>query len=282
MVDFPDESSIHIVTNRRIRFEHKDATTAVDFPLDWFVKSNRTRPSTAVLKCKVTEEELYRSVRGRIKSACLAMPTVKCFLYAYGKTLKERLNEKWESFGCTIGESGTEVTPWDIVTILENGDHIPAEPIVSLDQTEERVGSVNAGGWTPRSMALYILCVYRLVKINNEDYVSMLEKRMSDTLTSEGGKGMSFHGVRQIYTSWLSDRGFLKMVAAYDMFMNRFPDNPSSILRMGSLSSRFRDCAGLLSVGYAMTILNHHGIQSIIRPSSWSDYGLDLHQNYGR
>ncbi|VVD05705.1 unnamed protein product [Leptidea sinapis] len=25
---------------------------------------------------------------------------------------------------------------------------------------------------------------------------------------------------------------------------------------MGSLGSRFRDCAGLLSVGYAMTILN--------------------------
>lgn len=67
---------------------------------------------------------------------------------------------------------------------------------------------------------------------------------------------MSFHGMTEICGSWLNDRGFLKMVAGIDMFLHWFKDNESAILRMGSLESRFRDCAGLLSYGYAQSILN--------------------------
>lgn len=67
---------------------------------------------------------------------------------------------------------------------------------------------------------------------------------------------MTFHGATGIYGGWANDRGFLKMVAAYDMFLHYFRDHEDSILRLGFLGSRYRDCAGMLTYGYAMKILN--------------------------
>lgn len=67
---------------------------------------------------------------------------------------------------------------------------------------------------------------------------------------------MSLNGVQTMYSSWGHDKGFLKMVAALDMFLYKFKSHEDSILRMGSLVSRFKDCTALLSFGYAMSILN--------------------------
>lgn len=46
------------------------------------------------------------------------------------------------------------------------------------------------------------------------------------------------------------------MLAAYDMFLYKLKDHPNSILRMGTLGSRCRNCAGFFALGFAMSILN--------------------------
>ncbi|KAL4708923.1 hypothetical protein ACJJTC_014951 [Scirpophaga incertulas] len=115
---------------------------------------------------------------------------------------------------------------------------------------------VDISKWTPKAIALYILCIYRLLRITNQEYITLLTAKMEQQLTAEGGGGMRLSGATSVYAGWISDRNYLKMVAAYDMFLYNFSGNENGILRLGSLGSRFRDCAGLLSYGYAMGILD--------------------------
>lgn len=48
----------------------------------------------------------------------------------------------------------------------------------------------------------------------------------------------------------------MKMVAAVDMFFNKFPDHEYNALKVCTLRSRFRDCTALLSIGYFSSLVS--------------------------
>lgn len=164
--------------------------------------------------------------------------------------------EDWVSFGCIIGQKGNGVGPWSILTINRGDPHIPTETAWVNAQQNQVIGDIDPGSWSELALALFIACIYRLARVTNDDYRDVLIKRMEDQLNVEGGKGMSFHGAAGIYSSWQNDRSYVKMIAALDMFLYKFRTNGSAILRMGTLGSRYRDCAGLISMGYMTKILN--------------------------
>lgn len=100
----------------------------------------------------------------------------------------------------------------------------------------------------------FILCIYRLAKGSTQEYREILERRITDQLTAVGEAKMSCAGADSTYYAWLKDTNYLKLVAATDMYMYRFKHHEKSELRIGTLGSRYRDCAALSSFGYALKI----------------------------
>ncbi|CAH0730444.1 unnamed protein product, partial [Brenthis ino] len=255
-MDFQRDRSVHILTQTVSVLEYVDPKGDVNYPLDWFAKNPGMKPTAIVPSYRGSREDLINSVKGGIRGSTLTIQTVKIFLHRFGETMSENVTKEWISFGEEIGLPGDEVTPWSIVTITEGPVHAPREPMYRPVQAGQITGPDDPQNWTELSMALFIVCIYRLARLSNDEYADLLQKRMDDQVRAEGGRGISFHGARNIYSSWLSDLHFVKMVAAMDMFLYRFNNHAAAILRMGTLGSRFRDCAGLLSFGYAMNILN--------------------------
>lgn len=59
-----------------------------------------------------------------------------------------------------------------------------------------------------------------------------------------------------MYDNWILDESYRKMVAAIDMFLFKFPNHECAAFRMCTIRSRFKDCAGLLSLGFMSSLLN--------------------------
>lgn len=250
--------SISLLTKEIVVFEYVNPDTEIDFPAQWFRDHPQTKPTVTIKKTASSFIDIANAVRGGIRGSNLTIDTAKKYLHLYGTRMQGLLDVNWRTFNLDIGIAAANITPWDIVTIREDGDFVPTENIgVQGAAAAPRMGNPNeALNWSYRALAMYILCIYRLTKISNEEYRDNLIKRLETQISAEGGKGMTFHGATGIYGGWANDRGFLKMVAAYDMFLHYFRDHEESILRLGTLGSRYRDCAGMLTYGYAMKILN--------------------------
>lgn len=249
-------ASTHIATKRVANFDYVDVDALVDYPSKWFEKHPGKKPEATVPTTTCTKGDIFKAAKGGIKSMSLSVATAKLALYEYGKTMKGTCDAAWASFGTTIGEAAAEVTPWDIITVGNGVAYQPTEETATVPTTASIQTQVNITDWSEKAVVLYILCIYRLLRITNDDYIGMLTTKMEQQLAVEKGGGMKLTGVTQVYAGWMSDRNYLKLVAAIDMFLYHFPSHEDGILRLGSLGSRFRDCAGLLSFGYALSILD--------------------------
>ncbi|CAH2088827.1 unnamed protein product [Euphydryas editha] len=255
-VELNEDSSYYLETNELVTIEYKHPGLDVDFPSEWFAKQDNTKPTAVVPRFNGQDEELIRAVKGGIRAAGLTLPTAKQFMYRYCTRIGVVLGEQWESFGRVICDPRERVTPWSIVTITEGPAAIPTETMLEAHPRAGQVPPDDPHSWTQKAMMMFILCIYRLAKVQNEEYSENLRGRLEAQIKAEGGAGMSLHGAKGLYGSWLNDSGFLKMIAAIDMFFHKCKNHPDAMLRIGSLTSRFRDCAALLSMGYAMSILN--------------------------
>lgn len=247
------DASTRISTGQKTKIDFSNPETEVDYPDKWFSSNPGQKPSTSIPACNLPDANLKSAVVGGIKTASLTLKTAKIFLYRYGDRMQDRLTKNWSSFARDIGRANDTIKPWNVVTVTEDGEYVPTE---SLWVPRDGANEADPLNWTDRSIALYILCIYRLSRVVNDAYRRDLQGRIELQLESEGGKGMSLDGTSNLYAGWGKNRGYLKMVAAIDMFLHYFRDHEDGILRMGSLVSRFRDCAGLLSFGYAQSILN--------------------------
>ncbi|AMK09272.1 nucleocapsid protein [Pararge aegeria rhabdovirus] len=249
-------ASIHIATKKAAKFEYVDTDALVDYPSDWFTNHPNSKPPVTVPKTNCSKDDLYKAARGGIRAMNLSISTAKLVLHVYGKEMTDSCDEDWTSFSVKIGTKGASITPWDLVTVTEGTVYQPVEATGGTVLSTPSQPQMDISTWTPRALVLYILCIYRLLRITNQEYVTLLITKMEQQLTAEGGSGMKLSGATLVYAGWISDRNYLKLVAAYDMFLYHFSGHEDGILRLGSLGSRFRDCAGLLSYGYAMSILD--------------------------
>lgn len=67
----------------------------------------------------------------------------------------------------------------------------------------------------------------------------------------------------------LTDINYLKMIAGIDMFLHRFPKAPFTAVRIGTISSRYRDCTALLSIRF---FLHNIGSENIDEVPAWITY----------
>lgn len=175
-------------------------------------------------------------------------------MYHYGKTIKVKLDEKWTSYGVEVGDKDQEISPMSLiqVNLVESPREFPkSEASEAEDDT-----------W----MAGCVLSIYRLIRTSISEYKNQMAKRITTQLRALRSTAPEMTDVVDLYSSWSSDKGYNILVASFDMFFHRFPNHQYSNLRIGTIGSRYRDCAALLSFGYISTLL---GMDRLTEVMDW-------------
>ncbi|AOX47519.1 nucleoprotein [Orgi virus] len=199
-------------------------------------------PTKPVLNFVLTSNSLQESaelVYQGILNNSIDLDYAKTFLYYFGLTMTDRLTEDWTSYGVKIGAIHEEVNAW---CMYSRSTTVTKKDGVSAPVRPELYPKI----------ALVLLSIYRFIRIANQEYRSNMIQRMNAQIESGTSSALAISETLAVYTSWQGDRIFNKLVAGIDMFLMRFPQHQWGHLRLGTIGSRFRDCAALLSYGYLM------------------------------
>lgn len=159
------------------------------------------------------------------------------YVYQELSAINEPLTESWVSFGIAIAtpeEGANPFSPVDVI-IVDVAPAIPPSTKV-LDQYVY---------W----MLTCVLAMYRLSRTSYSDYRSKLSTALQDQSEIIRPKDChSYEDMSNIYGTWKDDANYCKMIASIDMFYSKFPDRDYSLVRFGTVSARYKDCAALSSL----------------------------------
>ncbi|CAN8006391.1 unnamed protein product [Ixodes pacificus] len=159
------------------------------------------------------------------------------FLYKFGLSLREKLQEDWTSYGVRIGSKDDEITPWEIIDVQVSTTVDPpaatTEPVTPMSD---------------RALFGYLVFVYRVLTIKDRgtvQYRNNVQGKLAAFLLTPpfSAPSADFSEAGGSYSVWYSNHTYLGMIAALDMFFHRFPMNELAPARFGTMPSRFRDCA---------------------------------------
>uniref|UniRef100_T1KUS3 Rhabdovirus nucleocapsid domain-containing protein n=1 Tax=Tetranychus urticae TaxID=32264 RepID=T1KUS3_TETUR len=208
-----------------------------NYPNEYFkISLPSTKPSVSLPYKNVPLDTLRPVVVKSIKDGTISSDLAALFLWKYGERLKATLDEKWESFGVTICEPG-EVKLSSIIDV-----HFGAQEILSSIETDGMVSS-NDDNW----IASFLTSIYRINCAKNENYRLELSKTASNIMFKNFGEAeyaiLNFLNVT--YRPWISNDNYIKIIAAYDMFLFKTNIKKYQFLRWGTISSRYRECSVL-------------------------------------
>lgn len=212
-----------------------------EYPSEWFAAHPGSKPVALVKRCFASEDHLARAVSAGLAAGRLPVEYVVQFMHVEGAKITCTLEEDWKSFGVTIGCAGETISPWDLLNITEQ---VGPENLVNSDVT-----AAASDGSSPDRDGLFALvaCIYRLLVTNcrgeRRDYRQrLLDKQLKRMLGMFRTSGRCLDGAEKNFEHWVKDRSFLSLIAALDMFLNRFSCHRMSILRAGTMVSRYKHC----------------------------------------
>lgn len=184
----------------------------------------------------VTMQNLRSSIVHGIKNNTLKIDEVKLFMYNALLEHPAVLTEDWSSFGISIGKKGASVT----IDALFHRAPTQVEMNLSIMQ-----------GITAKDdlwILIYICSMYRLLIIDRKDnrhnIVKIINERLgANSAAKEADVNMSFK-----YESWLNDPAYIALLAIIDLYMVKFPKHVFAEVRIGTIVTRHRDCAGALDL----------------------------------
>lgn len=216
-----------------------------EYPSKFFKTNGVKKPSITLCKDTLSMDHLRSVVTAGIASANLRVEHATLFLYHYSKDLKGVLQEDWYSYGVAIGKKDDELTPWSLVEVKFSDEEPPAAAARDITPLPDS------------ALFGYILFIYRALTVKDQgtaQYRLNVHSRLATVMKAAPffAPTADFSGASQSYSSWYGDTTYLAMVAALDMFLVRFPGNVMSSARIGTISSRYKDCAVYSSLGRLM------------------------------
>lgn len=207
------------------------AEIAVTYTSAWF-RGNQLKPPLHIPATKLGLAELRQNVYSGIYGQNLTKSLAIAYLHALFITKPSTLTADWVSFQRTIGLNGAEVTLNDMMAVES-----PEEEIAGIDQA----GVTNkCDEW----MAIYLCGIYRINNAVRPDYKVQVSNHITDAMRKAGGPtDVSAGGIIGLYTDFIRDRWFNALIGAIDMFLVKFPNHELAAVRVGTLTSRFKDCA---------------------------------------
>lgn len=212
-------------------------------PTVWFTAHEGRKPEVIIPKCTLTLNDLAPMVKKAIAVSKLQGDMAIIFLSKYfaEHVKSDTLTEDWKSYGVMICPQGEAATPMSICTVRDG----PEADFSSQSQESLVDGDLPA-------MVLYILAIYRIQRLVHQSHITIVSNRIKDML-----KGFRrdtivqdtfLDSIQMAYKGWMANSNYLKLVASFDMFMFKFKNHNLASLRVATVSSRFRDCAGLTSI----------------------------------
>lgn len=207
------------------------------YPSEWFDQHPGAKPTAQYTQATDQLSKAFDLVIAGIKAHKLNVQVVMNCIHLFFTEISEVTPDDWISFNRSIGKKGDAVTPWSIIDVNPVEGGIMELTTGSCDKKDYI--------W----IICFLLSAHRLSGINIQDYEEQVKTRIFDMMKNYNCNYQVFPP-KVVYETWALDKSYCKMIAAIDMFFSRFPDHVLSPLRICTLRSRYRDCAGLLSIGY--------------------------------
>ncbi|ASY03265.1 nucleoprotein [Norway mononegavirus 1] len=206
-----------------------------EYPSEWFGTAPKKPPLT-VIQYDGSMDDLIRVVDEAINSGTLDVDVAVHFMYQAGKKIKGRVSETWTSHGVTIAEKDAEICPWDLLEVTTTpGGAVPGKTSGTEPRNEDALLGI-------------IVMLHRLIVVQErgtDAYKTEVQDKCATLLAQPpyNCKDTRLAGAGQTYHHWRASRPYLTMIAALDMFFTEFPLVKHSKLRMGTIPSRYKDCA---------------------------------------
>ncbi|UBB42387.1 nucleocapsid protein [Wufeng Rhinolophus pearsonii tupavirus 1] len=212
-----------------------------EYPAEFF-KRKLEKPTVNFPRSELTLDDTRKMVKGQIRDGVLELDLTKHYLRLVLKEIREQGTEDWVSFGIRILAKGEIGNPFCMVGIIEELNQKPLDS-KNVDNSATSEDDL----W----MTTYLLAVYRIGRAANKNYQNKLIDDVNRLMATFPGTYISMVQTLQAYDTWPADIDYCKIVACVDMFFSRFKKSKWAILRFGTISSRYKDCA-------ALTAMNHY------------------------
>lgn len=209
-----------------------------EYPSDWFRKYPAAKPPL-IIPPPIQDADLWKRMLGFALTTSVTPNLAIRFLYEYvTENYSAKLETRWSSYGTVIGDQGQVITPMDILRVNTNASVINgAEGNPPDDLGKFRLFAILIAGYR-YGIASEIL---------QGDYKATVLGKINQVLRNEPYNLDSDLTPTEMMRckSWYNNAEFRVIVAALDMFWNRFPDSEGAKLRVCTLNSRFKDCTSI-------------------------------------
>lgn len=214
-----------------------------EYPSEWFEAHPGKKPIVRFKKYSESLDVLTQVVDHGLRTKELSVEYVVHFIYEMGLKISATLDEPWVSFGRSIGGEGECITPWSLLSVEpEDGGGIEAPGAPELHRSQFGLLGI-------------VVCIYRLVEARRRgtaSYETTLQDKMTGVLRGDPFRCTDTEwavGASQRFRQWCSNKAYLGLIAALDMFFQRFRNHELAVLQVGTCTSRLKDCAVLESIG---------------------------------
>lgn len=230
-----------------------------EYPGDQFDKK-REKPKLICPRSGLKLDEVRKMIKGQIRDGTLDIELAKFYLISLLKTIDEPNDENWSSFKILILGSKEVGKPLCVVQVVDDTKDAQLD-----SKSKENDASEEDDLW----MSTYLLSIYRIGRATNKAYQVKLIDDLNKLMATFPGQAIPMIQGLQALDSWHGDSNYCKIVASVDMFFSKFKKSKWAILRFGTISSRYRDCAALTAMNHYAKLLGADLVEAL----EWSFVG---------
>lgn len=194
----------------------------------------------------------------------------KIYLRLFMNGMQERLEAQWKSLGFVIGNVGDTITPNTLLAYKDDNN-----ATVEVPETECPIANYDIA---LIAMLIYPYRVKNYTLVTHATYKTALATKLSIPLAHFfGNQAYNIAAFEQSAKYYTGNRSFIKMVAALDMFLNKFQTRDESAVRCVTLASRSRECTALSDLIRTSKLLNMK--PNVLAQWMWSS---ELYDDYKR
>jgi hypothetical protein len=106
-------------------------------------------------------------------------------------------------------------------------------------------------------LVIYCCAAQRLVGVTNATYRGQLIQAIETRLRIHRMPiNLNINGIFGLYKDWKDDKNYITLMALIDMFLFKFPKSRFADVRVCTIVTRFRDCAGLMELAYLSDLVD--------------------------
>lgn len=233
----PNRVNIHRSSAEYIRraVHVTEREEAVEYPSLWFITHPDAKPKVLYKKWDIADSMLRRTVINGFLHSSLELSIVIQYLVYILPRYTHVLEKNWISYGREIGLARTEVNP---LSCLE----------IQAERQEGAAGALSEVDYPDLAVILLITAQYRVSVMMNRaaqpGYITQVRERIRSLAPQVGVTQVEiFDKTLADVKVWAQDPNLRKLMAAINMFIEKTWHDELSVVRIGTLVSKGRDCA---------------------------------------